>query len=597
MKGTTVSTWVKTCRRLYGDQVVDQAMITAGWSSDKIFTPNDNVDDEQINLVMGEVAKSQNLPVGDLWRVMGKHNIQSFFSDFPAFFDHENLYGFLKSLYDIHVVMVKKFPGAKPPLVSIKATGSKEAVFTYESSRKMFDYFLGLLEGACEFYKEKVDIDVLSKEGNQLKLKLTFEKDIYYVKKYRFNKFLSLGFLKRIELKVAFLVSFITCITNLVLGGNLPLVFGGAIVSGLTAFIGTKLLLRPLINVEDIIKKLSNKEYFENSSIVTNDQLEELYESINTYKEVIMADFVGFKGVTDEMNTFADTLSVISGNMDSTSDDITDVVEQVAQGAMSQAENTESAVYTLNENIQALNTLVDNENQNKQGLELALEKIDDSHNSVENASRNILDTVKDFKDLQDQGNRLEVRAKDITNIVSMVSQISEQTNLLALNASIEAARAGEHGRGFVVVAEEVRHLSDQTKKAVQEINDKLNEFSLEIRKIVSSIDDRYDVLMNETNTLQSVRDKNNEATVSIREVSASMIDTINHLEKEAESLSTIYETIESLAAIAEENSASSEEVSANVTSYATEIKRLIHNVNEFKIITEGFKKDLGEYKI
>ncbi|WP_105617121.1 methyl-accepting chemotaxis protein [Vallitalea okinawensis] len=597
MKGTAVSTWLKTCRRLYNDEVVNQAMQQVGWDSSRLFTPNENVDDDQIAKVIAHVAKSANISINELWRMIGKSNIQSFHNDFPAFFEHENLYSFLKSMYDVHIVMTKKFPGAKPPLVTIKAISNTEAIFTYQSSRKMFDYFMGLLDGACEFYNEKIKIDVMSKESEVLKLKLTFEEGIYYQKRYLINKILSLGFLKSLAAKIAVFVTIITLIPNLLLSTNLVNGLIMTAITGVITWVGSKMLLKPMKSIQEVIGKLQAREYFEDSSIQTKDELEGLYQALNTYKETIMADFVGFKGVTDEMNTFAESLSVISHNMDRTSDDITDVVEQVAEGAVNQAENTESAVYVLNENIQALNTLVDSENSNKAELEVALDKINVSHQSIETASSNILETLNDFKKVQVESTELEVKAKDITNIVSLVSQISEQTNLLALNASIEAARAGEHGRGFVVVAEEVRHLSDQTKKAVEEINNKLNEFSLEIRNLVVSIDERYEVLQKETSTLEGVRDKNYEATMSIREVSASTINTISELEKEAEALASIYETIESLAAIAEENSASSEEVSANVTSYTNEIKKLIQNVDEFKEITESFKADLRKYKI
>lgn len=76
-----------------------------------------------------------------------------------------------------------------------------------------------------------------------------------------------------------------------------------------------------------------------------------------------------------------------------------------------------------------------------------------------------------------------------------------------------------------------------------------------------------------------------------------MIKTIDKLNVQSEAISGIYENMESLAAIAQENSASSEEVSANVSSYTNEIKNLMSNIHEFKNITESFKTELYKYKI
>lgn len=60
-------------------------------------------------------------------------------------------------------------------------------------------------------------------------------------------------------------------------------------------------------------------------------------------------------------------------------------------------------------------------------------------------------------------------AKNITGVITTITQVADQTNLLSLNAAIEAVKAGEYGRGFVVVAEEIRNLANQTAVAALDI--------------------------------------------------------------------------------------------------------------------------------
>lgn len=599
MKGTIIATWMRTCRKLYNDEIVNDAMNSVGWGASKIFSPAENVNDGEVKKVIEYIAKVNNEDTKELWKKIGLDNINAFYKDYPAFFRHENLYSFLRSMFDVHVAMTKKFPGAKPPLVTINPISSKTAVFEYKSERGMFDYLMGMIEGSAKFFGEKLKIEEIERNNNSVKFKFIFEKEIYYKKVYKFNKFLSFGIINNLGLKIG-IINFIFCLIISILIFGLNDWFKSIIISILVLFasyISGSVLMRPKSLIIETIDKINNSNYIEDGDIETNDFFEDIFNLLKMHKSIIKADFTGFKGVTDEMSTFVSNINEISNSMNSTSNEISDVVEQVANCAVEQAENTQNVVSILNENIRHLNNIVEDENNNKLELEKSIGKINNSYENIDNTSKNILITLQSFKEVNDKGLELQSKVKDITSIVSVVSEISEQTNLLALNASIEAARAGEQGKGFVVVAEEIRVLAEQSQDAVKDINSNLIKFVDEIKVLVDKIESQFDVLKGESENLKDVRNISYEATTAAAAVAESMIKTIDKLNVQSEAISGIYENMESLAAIAQENSASSEEVSASVSSYTNEIKNLMSNIHEFKNITESFKTELYKYKI
>lgn len=351
------------------------------------------------------------------------------------------------------------------------------------------------------------------------------------------------------------------------LGGTLAL---GIVMVVLAISVGRG-VVRPLNRMHEALERMASGEGDLTSRlpVVRDDETGRLASTFNRFLSNLHSIISQVQGATNQVKSVSEQMQGVtvqiaanSAEMGGQAVSVATAVEEMAATSQSIAQNCAQAYESANRacsSAQAGSAVV---NDAVSSIRAIADRVQESARTVES---------------------LGARSDQIGQIIGTIEDIADQTNLLALNAAIEAARAGEMGRGFAVVADEVRALAERTTRATKEIADMIKVIQQETGAAVSSME---------------------AGVVAVEKGTGEAARSGQALEDILAQISELTSQINQIATAAEEQTATTNDISGNMHRIVSEVDRnrkssqeVSREVSELQQITGQLSSLVGRFRV
>ncbi|MCI7189983.1 MAG: methyl-accepting chemotaxis protein [Lachnospiraceae bacterium] len=348
--------------------------------------------------------------------------------------------------------------------------------------------------------------------------------------------------------------------------------------------------------LEQVAKGKLNTQLNE-ANLKRKDEVGHISRSIMTLKTELM-EIIG--NIKDQGKALSDSSVYLSEKAETSADHIGQVeraVEEIAQGATGQAEETQKAT----ENVIIMGNMIEETTDE-------IDAMNENAKLIKQLGQTAIDTLKDLQTINqrtkesidiiyEQTNTTNSSAQKIKEATALITDIAEETNLLSLNASIEAARAGEQGRGFAVVAAQIQKLAEQSNESARQIEEIITSLLADSEKAVDTMEEVKDIMGQQNDNVMKTDEQVNQVLGQVDQAIEAIGRVAVKTEKLNEARINVTDTVQNLTAVAQENAASTQQSAASVNQVSEIIQEIAESAKQLTDIAEKLDKDMALFEV
>ena len=348
--------------------------------------------------------------------------------------------------------------------------------------------------------------------------------------------------------------------------------------------------------LEQVAKGKLNTQLNE-ASLKRKDEVGHISRSIMTLKTEL-TEIIG--NIKDQGKALSDSSVYLSEKAETSADHIGQVeraVEEIAQGATGQAEETQKAT----ENVIIMGNMIEETTGE-------IDAMNENAKLIKQLGQTAIDTLKDLQTINqrtkesidiiyEQTNTTNSSAQKIKEATALITDIAEETNLLSLNASIEAARAGEQGRGFAVVAAQIQKLAEQSNESARQIEEIITSLLADSEKAVDTMEEVKDIMGQQNDNVMKTDEQVNQVLGQVDQAIEAIGRVAVKTEKLNEARINVTDTVQNLTAVAQENAASTQQSAASVNQVSEIIQDIAESAKQLTDIAEKLDKDMALFEV